>query len=725
MSDPTSSANKSVTTGATAPSTDTTIVVGCKDILCRFDHSDADVPMQMPLPGIVILVHGVNSDGEWYEQAEEGLCKGLNERLARRDENLVHQGADAGQMHPAKYINELDPDGFINPKMNPKTFVSSVDAFTPVIRFRWGYKASGEELKAFGGNIYLNEQNYWGGGPFANGCSTLPDLWGGGLDDQLFLWLHVQHMNSTPDRQVYSCPPRPYFVLAAYRLAKLVQSIRTKQADVPITIVCHSQGNMVGMAAAFLGDQLGEVTDVAGHHGRCVADAYVLCNPPYSLVDSNFTEDWSQMESRDPQGRTGRETLEARTKTLAAFFDLVRQRRSLQPDAQKVDACMANEAHQFTAQQDRDKHGLGGFTYGRVTLYCNPHDQVISSTTVQGIGWRGMSEEEIEATRGQGVFSQRVFAQGFTVGAVHPGRSGDRYDYWNDQYNRPERGSQKFWSPESPAASYSISKGLDANTHYVAKGMTVLLSPLMAGVTWAARPRINALPPKHWAIPLSAPPLPEPFKPQALRLGQFSDDFDQQFDPAGDYRDAQRRRADDDPYTAPGEQKGNVNSEASLRYEDHAHLRMQARREGLYKTDDKVAAEDEPATADAKYKAWRSARIKSFLADTINAHATDHSTIVTNPVHAQKALAYDVAIGICDIGERDFGKLRRAADWRFVGGLADDDPSKVFAEYFGYGLFTDKSPADWANAKNSEAKMPNKIVDQRTHVPAQPNAETL
>ncbi|MDT1822943.1 hypothetical protein FPK54_24335, partial [Acinetobacter baumannii] len=87
---------------------------------------------------------------------------------------------------------------------------------------RWGYKASSDELQEFGDAIYLNEQNYWGGGPFANGCTALPDLWGAGLSDQLFLWLHIQHMNPTNDRQVYACPPRPYYVVAALRLAKLV-----------------------------------------------------------------------------------------------------------------------------------------------------------------------------------------------------------------------------------------------------------------------------------------------------------------------------------------------------------------------------------------------------------------------------------------------------------------------------------------------------------------------
>ena len=66
-----------------------------------------------------------------------------------------------------------------------------------------------------------------------------------------------------------------------------------------------------------------------------------------------------------------------------------------------------------------------------MTLYCNPHDQVISATPVQGIGWRGMSAGEIAATSGLGVLTQRVFAQGFEVGS-----SAKLYDYWADHHRK-------------------------------------------------------------------------------------------------------------------------------------------------------------------------------------------------------------------------------------------------------------------------------------------------
>jgi len=731
------------------------LLVGYKEGITLFSHSDLIVLMQLPLPGITIFVHGVNSDGEWFEQAEQGLCKGLNARLARCDENLCYKGAEAGQLHPVGYMPELTADGFINPDMQPDTFIQSEDTFSPVIRFRWGYKASGEDLRKFGDAIFLNEQDYWGGGPFANGCSSLPDLWGSGVEEELFLWLHVQHLNPTPDRQVYSCPPRPYYVLAAYRLARLVESIRSKQSDVPITIVCHSQGNMVGIAAAFLGDRMAPASDAAGRSGRCVADSYVLCNAPYSLLESNGTESWTERHMEDPHGRTGRQTLKARTQTLAAFFDIVRKQAPLQQAADRVDQRMANDAHGFTAEKDRQKYGLNGSTHGRVTLYCNPHDQVISATPVQGIGWRGMSASEIAATGGEGVFTQRVFAQGFKVSegqekagqitqidldreAViaqsvlfvhhprdwspkpHPKNQDNyQYHYWADHHMKPKAGSEDFWQPHSPLAAYSVAKGLEASKSPFGVIATLLSAPLFIVALEAFKTPINALPPKDWSIPLHAPALPQPFEPEAVRMGHKSAAFDQGFDSPADARDRSRPREDGDPYGfAGGMPLGDEQSEASLRYEHHADLRMKAKRDKLYENDKKVEAEDNPAKADATYTQWRSEKIKTTLANTVKTHATDHSTIMTNPMHAEKTLAYDVAIGCCEIRQKDLHRLRIAADWRFLKGLDKHDSHKVFFEYFDSGYFKGVSPYEWANPKGANAKsregaMPEKIVNER------------
>lgn len=683
-----------------------------------------DVLMQLPLPGIVIFVHGVNSDGEWFRQAEEGLCKGLNDRLKRRDEHMAYPTPQGGQLRPVDYLPELTPDGFINPDVSARRFMQPTENFSPVIQFRWGYKASAEELQAYGNAIYLNEQNYWGGGTFANGCTALPDLWGAGLSDELFLWLHVQHLNPTNDRRVYACPPRPYYVLAALRLARLVQAIRIKQADAPITIVCHSQGNMIGMAAAFFGDRLPPAVDGTGKSGRCVADNYVLCNAPYSLVRSNTSQGLVERGMKDSEGNGGRQTGDARIGTLKAFFDIIRQQASAEQAADKIDERMKNAAHGFDAQSDRKKYGYGPApsTCGRVTLYFNPHDQVISSSTIQGIGWRGLSQEEIDATNGADVFCQRVFSQYYNVGAK------GKYDFWADQHNKPKRGSQDFYHPHSPKASYELSKGLSANTNWFGKVMTVASAPILYIVSGLAGVRINALPPNNWITPLSAPNLPETFAPEAVRFGQSSKAFDQGMDAPGDARDKARQRAADDPYA--GDRKvphhatkearlkgtdaaeGDTGSEAALRYEHHAMLRMDARRERLYRNTDKVTEEDAPETASTKYKAWRNEKIREALADNIDTHATDHSTIMTNPMHAQKALAYDVAIGVCRIRPADLAELRVMADWRYLNSISKTDLNSAFLDYFLVGTYKNLSLVKWASETN-EGSMPSKIINKR------------
>jgi len=56
-------------------------------------------------------------------------------------------------MKAASYERELTDDGFLNPKRNAATFLLADDANSPVIRFRWCYKANGEELQEFGEGI--------------------------------------------------------------------------------------------------------------------------------------------------------------------------------------------------------------------------------------------------------------------------------------------------------------------------------------------------------------------------------------------------------------------------------------------------------------------------------------------------------------------------------------------------------------------------------------------
>lgn len=484
-------------------------------------------------------------------------------------------------------------------------------------------------------------------------------------------------------------------------------------------------------------------TDVAGQSAPCVADTYVLCNPPYSLVEENAAENWTESHMKDRAGNTGRQTAEARLATLKAFFDIIRQRVVLRDTqtTERIDQRMTNPTHGFSAQKDRDQHGLKGSNasnYGRVTLYCNPHDQVISALTVQGIGWRGISGQrkdktglgsddkdgELGALDAQGVFVQRVFAQDFTVGQA------GAYHYWKYHWRKPEPGHEDFWFPHSMRAVYSVGKGLEANRSWIAKIVTAALAPFLIVVTYLSNIRINALPGKDWQIALEAPDLPEPFKPEACRFGQTSVQFDEGYLADGQFRNKQRVLDAGDPYSgdreipmggSEGERnrhktdaaQGDAQDEAGMRYEHHARLRMQAKREGLYKNDQKVTAEDAPSEASPEYKKWQKKQIKAALDASAENYATDHSSILTNAMHSRKALAYDVAIGVCDIGADHLHAFRLTADWRFVSGQSELHQSPIFEEYFQMGTIAGISAFLWANATDSAVAMPEKISDRR------------
>ena len=215
-------------------------------------------------------------------------------------------------------------------------------------------------------------------------------------------------------------------------------------------------------------------------------------------------------------------------------------------DAAVVDKCSANEPHGFTAAKDAAKcaYGPGKNNYGRVTLYFNPHDQVISATTIQGIGWRGMSKDEIDDAGAHGVFCQRVFAQGFRVGGQK-----DSYHFWKDHYlNRPNEGtlkagSKQFWYPPSPPAKYSIRKGLDTNEFALPKLLTIGTSFIMKAILSIVKIPINGLPPDTWETPLKAPKLGDDgFLPQAYHLGTRDDRFDGGRDAPGFSRNTARQR---------------------------------------------------------------------------------------------------------------------------------------------------------------------------------------
>lgn len=97
-----------------------------------------------PLPCLVIFVHGVNSEGEWYNAAEQHLCAGLNDRLGRWATQVELRTSVEKEDDP-NYTYDIDHplkrtrphfDGVQNAANSNYLFAKS-----PVIRFYWGFKA--------------------------------------------------------------------------------------------------------------------------------------------------------------------------------------------------------------------------------------------------------------------------------------------------------------------------------------------------------------------------------------------------------------------------------------------------------------------------------------------------------------------------------------------------------------------------------------------------------
>ncbi|SIR94792.1 Protein of unknown function, partial [Janthinobacterium sp. TND4EL3] len=118
-------------------------------------------------------------------------------------------------------------------------------------------------------------------------------------------------------------------------------------------------------------------------------------------------------------------------------------------------------------------------------------------------------------------------------------------------------------------------------------------------------------------------------------------------------------------------------------------------------------------TPDAEYLQWRSTRVEEMMASQAGAYATDHSTILTNPMHSERALAYDVAVGVCRIKPDQLRKLRVAADWRLLEVLSNAESAKLFEEYFIEGKFHGQTITDWTQQTDGGGSLPASIVDVR------------
>jgi pimeloyl-ACP methyl ester carboxylesterase len=351
-------------------------------------RAEARVPPHMP--GVIIFVHGVNSEGEWYDVAESALCDGLNLRLNRKD------------FAPNEYTDSKEDGDGVGPR-RVKTFRNS-----PVIRFYWGYRSKDTDLRQWTIPLRNLEGDdpwapacsaddgpwYWGGGAFQNGTNNLQQLWSEKGFKRHVYRFDMEHLNTEVERQLQDAPPRIYYSHAAQRLADLIDKIRAKNPRDTITLMSHSQGTMIAMAATLLCKER-------------APDAVFVMNSPFALEDK--ITDALTCGSERP-------TEEARVNTFRAVANRIKQDKQVYTEEMMQQLHVgASQDMNFWRPDLKMNHGMPERdNHGRLYVYFTPHDRVMGASPLQSIGWQGVNDKVL-GELGDTV-KQRMLARHMPVG---------------------------------------------------------------------------------------------------------------------------------------------------------------------------------------------------------------------------------------------------------------------------------------------------------------------
>ena len=390
----------------------------------------AEMELARPLPCFVVLVHGVNDLGETYAAQETGILAGLNRRLHREDlrpaaYRLPPARDDASEAARKELHTALDdPDAVYY-----KRSVDPESAWNPVIPFYWGSRVDTSRKDAtrlFHGQLVdrhgnrLDRNGAKEGGPVANATSNLIDMWAQGFNDKVLGFFHLNALAGQPTHPLLHADERRYMILAAQRLAMVVQMIRDRNAQAVVNLVAHSQGCLVSLLAQ----------GILARAGQRRADCLILNHPCYSLEEPRIEK---LTQTHDHQ-----QTTHARVATLRNLVQLVTQ----SPQARPALATLLDPGRNGgltgppgdSAYADRDNRG-------RVFLYFCPEDATVGLKSMQGIGWQGVPDHK----EGQPVlaalgprFHQRVWTMRARRGVVP--RVGE-----GTQYVLREKG-EAFWS---------------------------------------------------------------------------------------------------------------------------------------------------------------------------------------------------------------------------------------------------------------------------------------
>jgi hypothetical protein len=415
------------------------------------------------LPGLIIFVHGVNSTGEWYQKAEASLCEGLNERLGLKgtgfdlkannysnDEQVVKDDSGKEVIVPSSPLLE-------------RKLVSTHDR-SPVIRFFWGYASPKNQegkykipLVNIKGDDYhqmkLNNVDdevikskgpyFWGGGPFQNGTNNLYSLWSEfGFDENLagLPGVKVQYANEDVDRILTNAPPRKYYAHAAKRLADLIDLIREKYPKDTVSIISHSQGTMISLAAVAL--------------AKKAPDALFVLNSPYAMHNGFLNEvSLPASERITPSGRE---------ETLSEIIDKV-GRQTSHLISLGLDGLCVGKSHDNRNWRPDGELKVGDVSlperdnHGRTYIYFCPHDRVMGSRPLRSIGWEGLPNDKNGnphplLSKHKGKLFQRILARSTVCGSEPNvstpfGTLPDGKPFWDDTGDKYQSSSTTYPDP--------------------------------------------------------------------------------------------------------------------------------------------------------------------------------------------------------------------------------------------------------------------------------------
>lgn len=618
-------------------------------------------------PGIIILVHGVNSTGEWFSSAEENICKGLNIRLGLEDTPYV--------LKPNRY-NCDDVFDFANYKKD-RQWLNASEANSPIVRFYWGYRAADGEEDSYQIPL-VNRQNedyhqlkeqglqpealkakgpwFWGGGPFQNGTNNLASLWSEhGFNQKMrylgFFGVEVQTFAPDFDRLLTSAPPRKYYAHAAQRLAGLLDLIREKYPSDTVSVISHSQGTMIALAATALAKQ--------------APDSLFILNSPYAM--STKTADYFSLPDKELLSDRARE------QTLEAIINKVAERAGMLPadkypelfvgksaDNQPWTPAISHKSELLqttittTAEYD---YVSSGQTYpsvvkaprketttserwiherdnhGRFYIHCNPHDRVMGSSPLLSLGWQGLPNSVLDQqphrliSAHQGQLFQRMMARATPCGAAPDAKTA----FWPLPDNKP------FWDD-----------GGDLLTYHT---------------------------PDYQTLDINAKEVPNPI------LASEMVDFDEKRPGDGVHWNKNLKSTANTGWgqSSPHRKKQTDQEEIMVPNDDtfDNYVVLYPKIEvptGGYRPTGRDYPKVEPVMR-LETDEERRIRVGAFISQP-----TDHSTLPKSPQFMERVVAYDLPVGFCDAtwDKAFMAKLRDMADW-----------TKGYDPYFNTGTLPD------------------------------------